>query len=104
MFYYFDITTFNYYNSLNIYTYKKNIFKTTFKESHNLETTYTSDTLYLMLILLCKLINLPNLEFFLLFKAIRIPIINIELNRNTNMLYNYFYFFFFTLLSSLFFL
>lgn len=80
MFYYFDITTFNYYDSLNIYTYKKDIFKTTFKESHNLETTYTSDTLYIILILLCKLLKLPNLGFFLLFRAIRIPIINIELN------------------------
>ena len=80
LFYYYDITTFNYYKSLNIYIYKNDLFKTSFDESYNLDNLYTSSILYMLIEFICNLLNKSYIPFFLLFKGIRIPFINIELN------------------------
>jgi GR25 family glycosyltransferase involved in LPS biosynthesis len=80
LFYYYDFTTFNYYKSLNIYIYQKDIFKTSFDESYNLQNSYTSTILYILIKKICDMLNISYIPFFLLFKAIKIPSINIELN------------------------
>lgn len=80
LFYYFDYTTFNYYNSLNIYFTNTDIFKTTFDKSNNLKQREKYDLVYILLENISKILNIPNISFFLSFKAIRIPFLNIELN------------------------
>lgn len=80
LFYYFDYTTFNCYKSLNIYFTNKDIFKTTFDKSNNLKQREKYDGLYILFETISKFLNIPNMSFFLSFKAIRIPILNIELN------------------------
>lgn len=86
LFFYFDYTTFNYYNTLNIYFTSKDIFKTTFEKSNNLKQREKYDILYIVFENISKFLNIPNMSFFLSFKALRVPIINIELN-GLNMIY-----------------
>ena len=74
-----DFITFNNYKKLNIYKYQKNLFKTDYLISHNLNTDYYNNWLYKFLVYICTLFNIDNYIFFTLFKIIRIPIINIEL-------------------------
>ena len=76
---YFDIMFFNcdfLHNDINIYIYKDQIFSTDYNISHNIKKTF----LYDLVKKLCKLFNLPDMSFFLLFKILRIPFINYELN------------------------
>lgn len=80
LFYYYDLINFNYYKSLNIYIYEKDLFKTSYDDSYNKENSYTSSILYIIIEKICNLLNLSYIPFFLLFKGIKIPFVNIELN------------------------
>lgn len=75
--YYFDVFTFNRYSELKIYI-TPNLFTTSFDTSHNLDINKFTDPIYKFIKIICQKLQIPNLSFFLLFKAFRLPYINIE--------------------------
>ena len=77
---YFDIVHFNtnFFNntSNNIYVYKKQFFNTNYNCSHNLK----QHIIYNSINNLLDYFDIPNIFFFTLFKILKIPFLNYELN------------------------
>ena len=80
LWYYFDVLQFN--NPLkmdtNVFYYHKNLFETSYEESHNLNTNYSNTLLYKLFENFCNKYNIGNLLFFFFFKIGKIPFINLE--------------------------
>jgi len=76
---YFDAMHFNinfFYNNTTIYIYKKQLFDTNYNISHNLK----NNIIYNFIDKILDYFNIPNILFFLLFKILKIPILNYEFN------------------------